>query len=677
MKFISILVVILGLAVPTLARPTASELKTIGLSENPSREEIRYRSILSMPHFLEGGEATSEESEDLLTAIVAYRKGEVKDNRFEPLEEFIKDHPSSTYRLWVEASLAKELYRSGRYSAALANWENAWNRSKEMFAREPRRRAYAGKIGVELGGLYARLGRKEQLAALLSELDKMPLLAPDTEKRQRIRESYSQMGLHPERSFNCGPYAFANALLKAKADPEIIEAIRRTRGDGGGFTLEEMESLVSERKLDWQVGLRSDEGELAFPCVVHWRSDHYAAALQSKGDRVLVVDPTFEVQKWIPKREFFAEASGFFLIPGNVLPPDWRRPTEVEMSEVHGKGAPEAKEDDDDKCPTLCVKEPGMPHYGYDDFLLGVVIADTPLLLESPFGPGLAFSLGYRENSKLRDDPNMPFTNVGTKWSFNYLSFIREDAEEADKFRLYLPGGRQETHVHNGTDFDMNRMSMAQLTEISGGYKRTSNDGAELIYTKLSDDGDRHYLTEIVDPQGNSLTLNYISGPGSVGDRLDYVEDGFGRKLEFKYNESDGYLVSKVVEDIGGTEFREAILGYSNGELSSVTDVEGIPSTFQYLSAVDPSAVTSMTTPYGTTFFETRSFTKPYSGQTLSEFYYTALTITDPEGMQEKLLYGPFFASDEFVELNEAGGMFGSSTVYVGDLSSDEYPSNS
>ncbi|BCX48616.1 type IV secretion protein rhs [Haloferula helveola] len=616
--------------------------------------ELRYRSVLPMPYFEENGQPQAAELEALQAAISAWKKGEDKEDRLGPLKGFVEAHPAGTFRLWVEASIADELYRSGRYSAALRSWESAWSRSKGMFESKPRQKAYAGRVGVELGGLYARLGRKHDLGRLLQDLDGFALIGPDTEKRQRIREAYTQMGLHPERSFNCGPFALANALESTDVERKVVAEIRNTPGDGGGFTLADLKAMLDEHGLKWQVARLGEEGKPVFPCVVHWHADHYAAALKSRGSKVLVVDPTFEVRKWIPMDEFLAESSGSFLIPGEQPPSGWEALSQSEMASVNGRGAPEAKDDDDDGCEKSCGGGSGMPYYGYDEFSLGIMIRDTPLVMETPFGPGMQFTLTYKENSKVRDDPNMPFSNVGTKWSFNFHSFIRQDDVDTSKYRLYLPGGRQETHVHNGTDFDLNRMSHAQLTTITGGYKRTSNDGFEMLFTKLSDDTERHYLTELRDPQGNSLTLSYIAGPSSVGDLLDEVADGFGRKLVFKYEEAgEPWLVSRVVEKVGATECREVSLDYADGELAGITDAEGIYSSFGYADATDLSAVSSMTTPYGTTRFDKTSFTRPF-GSPANDLYFSTLTITDPVGLQEKLLYAPFVDDDAFPEVDES-----------------------
>lgn len=650
MKYLPLVALLLGAAPESHAIEPQEAAKALGVPENPTTDDLRYRPLLPMPYFEEQGAAPKGETDALLVAIASYRKGG-REDRHAPLNAFLSDHPASTYRLWIEGSVALDLHRSGRHSEALSAWEAAWTRTRGMFAKEPRNRAYVGRVGVELGELYARLGRKEELGSLLAELDQFPLLGPVTERRQRIREGYTEMGLHPERSFNCGPYALANALRATVTPADTVKAIVEAKGKGNGFSLGELDGLIRKQGLEWRPGKLEEGGELVFPCVVHWKAGHYACALEGRGGKILVQDPTFEFRKWIPRKDFLVEASGYFVIPGKELPEGWRSVTDEELTSVRGMGAPNSRDDSDDPCDSGCSDGgPGMPSYGYNDFLTGAVINDTPLVLESPFGPGLGLSLSYRENSKLRDTANMPFTNVGTKWSFNYLSFIRQDATYTTKYRLYLPGGRQETHVDTGSGFQQNRMSQSQLTAIAGGYKRTSNDGAELVFDRLSDDGLRYYLTSITDPQGNSLTLHYADGPGGTGDRLDYVQDSFGRKLRFDYNEADGYLVSKVVEVIGGTDLREVNLGYNSGELVSITDVEGIESSFTYGSPTDLSGVTTMTTPYGTTRFEQISFTKPHGTITL---YYSALTITDPLGMKEHVLYAPHLSDTAFPEMDE------------------------
>lgn len=125
-------------------------------------------------------------------------------------------------------------------------------------------------------------------------------------------------------------------------------------------------------------------------------------------------------------------------------------------------------------------------------------------------------------------------------------------------------------------------------------------------------------LSQVIDPQGNTLTLNYDSQL-----RLTSLTDATGRQTTFTYGLA-GYplLITKITDPFG----RSAILAYdSNQRLSSITDVIGLTSSFTYDAN---SLVNSLTTPYGTTTF---AYTAP-GATSLPRF----VQVTDPLGNNER-----------------------------------------
>lgn len=626
----------------TLADP----LTDLGLPENATAQDLQYRGLLSKPMVVIGGWPSDAKTAEVLPVLEKYRSG--GDPKV--IEEFVEGHPNSPFRLWLEASLAHDYYRTGRYSDAMGLLEKTWERFRMTFAAKDRRCTYVVGVGVDLAGLYARLGRQDDLKSLLDDLKTYPVAGPASERLARSRESHSMMILKPERSFNCGPVALENVLRAEKAPAEAIRAIHAAEGGPTGFSLARLEGLAAEHELGYIAAKRGEEGELIFPCVVHWQADHYAAALREEGGRIRVVDPTFKKDFLMTKGDFLREASGNFLIKGDELPSGWEKLSTVEASQIFGKGVPGEKNDDDDKCPKDCGQNSGMPGYGYDDFLLAVTITDTPLFLETPYGPGMDFTLSYHQAAKFEQraigsgdpgDLGVPFTNVGTKWAHNWCSFVMADPLEVDKMRLFFPDGRRETHFDNGQGYDRHRLSQALLSATANGFKRTGTDGSEMVFEYAATySGDiRYYLTKIIDAQDNELIINYELGPGSVGARITHIEDPFGRELVFEYDATNVFLVTKVTEEVNQVAKRNTILGYSaSGELESVTDMGAISSSFSYDDPTRPDQVTSMTTPYGTTTFNKTSWEHTSGGKVLE---YVTLSITDPENLTEHLLYAP------------------------------------
>ena len=155
-------------------------------------------------------------------------------------------------------------------------------------------------------------------------------------------------------------------------------------------------------------------------------------------------------------------------------------------------------------------------------------------------------------------------------------------------------------------------------------YQRQLQDGSVEIYAQSN--GSTTYprnvfLSQIVDPQGNTLTLNYDNYLGQI--RLQSLIDATGRQTSLTYGLPNfPTIVTQVTDPFG----RTASLGYDGSQrLISITDILGLTSTFGYDSN---SLVNSLTTPYGTTTF---SYTAP--GTTGPPRF---LQATDPLGYNER-----------------------------------------
>lgn len=642
MKSISNAAVIIGLLAASAVANPATEL---GLPANPTGKDLQYKGLLSKPLVVIGEWPSEAETLPVVEAISEYKKG----RNPKALQDYLEQNPGSRFGLWISASLAKDHYRKGRYSDSMELLETTWTKYKSTFLSGDRRQTFVSEVAVDLAALYARLGRKNELKSLLDEIKEYPVTGPASERLARTNEGYTQMLLSPGRSFNCGPFALANVLRAESAPENAIRAISDAEGTTAGFSLAQLEKLARDNGLDYSAAEIGEDGELAFPCVVHWKADHYAAALRLEGGKIRVIDPTFRKDFLMSKEDFLREASGNFLIKGSP-PSGWTKLSASKAGAVFGKGSPSEKNDDDDPCPEECGSSPGMASYGYDKFLLAVTITDTPLFLESPYGPGMNLTLSYHQAAKYEQralgngspgDLGVPFTNVGTKWAHNWCSFVVADPVEITKMRLFLPDGRRETHIDNGSGYDRHRMSQALLSATTGGYKRTANDNSEMLFEYSATDAGvtRYYLTKIVDAQDNEITISYAPGPGSVGTRITEIEDPFGRKLIFEYDTTNVLQVTKVREQVNSVMKRETTLGYTtSGELEDITDMEGIVSSLSYDDAAKPDQVTSMTTPYGTTQFSNTSWDVAAGAGTHT---YRSLSITDPEGLTEHLLYIP------------------------------------
>ena len=302
-----------------------------------------------------------------------------------------------------------------------------------------------------------------------------------------------------------------------------------------------------------------------------------------------------------------------------------------------------------------------MPSYGYDLFNASYYIRDTPIYLATPYGPPMRATLTYFQDAKHNiGGSGSKFSKLGDRWFLNWFSYV-DVQDSGDTLVFYLPDGRRETHRISGSAFPVHQMSQAKPASVTGGYERVNPDGSKMVYTHDSvEKSNRYYLKQVVDQQGVSVTLTYDDGPGDDGDRITEVSDTFGRKLVFEYNETDAYLVSKVREKMGTTFYREAAFSFTSGQLTAITDMGGIDSSFVYGDGTPHATdfIEKMTTPYGDTEFEDISFQIQIDDDPVVMADYRGIEITDPEGLKETILYGPDFNTTDFPGLNASSPLF-------------------
>lgn len=122
------------------------------------------------------------------------------------------------------------------------------------------------------------------------------------------------------------------------------------------------------------------------------------------------------------------------------------------------------------------------------------------------------------------------------------------------------------------------------------------------------DTSTRYYLTQKIDPVGNSTILTYFTNTfsGSSGTEnvicLSNIVDLDGRITSFTYTNISGYYqaVSQITDPYGHT----TILSYdANANLTTVVDALQISSSMTYQNPGSSYILASLTTPYSTTAF--------------------------------------------------------------------------
>ena len=237
---------------------------------------------------------------------------------------------------------------------------------------------------------------------------------------------------------------------------------------------------------------------------------------------------------------------------------------------------------------------------------------------------------------------NLQFTNIGADWSLNWVAFGGQDA--SGNFVINIPGGGYETYEYAFPDnvsnpFAPNLTSQAVLSFSAGAYQRHLPDGTVEIYSNLNAYNQGYYfLSAVIDPQGNSATIQY-----DTYGRLTSVTDALGQVSTFTYASNSvvppmvGYFtLVQITDPFGRSAYFNQNIAYGG---LAITDVIGITSTFTSYS---------LTTPYGTTTFQTYTPTAPSLTGTGLKFIFPDNTSAVVENWIDEACKSYFWNREQF-----------------------------
>lgn len=599
---------------------------------SPPSEFSRLRAQFEEP-LISTSSTSSEEDDTLLRALKNYQARTAADD-LSPLRAFLKTHPRSGWRVALLTNIGLADYHYGYFSGALDAWEEAWEEGRSV--NELHGRALVDRAIGELIRMHSRLGHADRVGSLLDELGDRPVSGPATEAITNAREALWLMRHEPGVAFLCGPFALRNLLLSEHVKPSDVGFLNDYRSGPQGVRLDQVNMLADEARYPHRLIFRKPGQPVPVPSVVHWKVNHFAAIIAEANGRFHVQDPTFGTDLWITRSAIDAEASGYFLIPASAARMhNWRVVESDEASHVHGMGVTSLF----DTLATLlndifCLQctanaiSGGMATYNMHEMLVSLHISDTPVGYNPPIGPSVKVMLVYNQREAAQP-ANFTYFNVSQKWTINWLAYIVDDPAYAgaNVMRYAAGGGAVQYSGYNSANgtFTPETRDASVLVRTSANpitYQRRLADGSVEIYSHS--DGStgstrRIFLTQIVDPQGNAVTLNYDNQL-----RLTSITDATGRNTTFSYGlASNPLLITQITDPFN----RSAQLDYdTSGRLIQITDVLGLTSQFTYDSS---SLIDVMTTPYGTTKFA-------YGSTNGNERY---LQVTDPLGYTEKLEY--------------------------------------
>ena len=551
--------------------------------------------------------ASTTRSEDaaLTRAITAYARQGVVDD-FHPFDRFLATHAKSGWRVALLTDLGLANYHYGHFSKAIAAWEQAWREGRN--ATEPHAKALVDRALGELARMHARLGHADRLAALLDEVGERPVSGPATEALAGAKEGLWVMRNEPGIAYLCGPMALKNLLLAQGVPVERLAFLDAYRSGPQGVSLTEVARLAGEAGLPFRL-VHRDAGEpVPVPSIVHWKVGHFAAILGEADGRFRILDPTFgEEELWVTRRALDAESSGYFLAPAESVARGWRTVDAAEAGAVRGMGFPQGKDTakgigQGNVTAHRAVCTAGMCGYNILEMLVSLTLSDTPVGYTPPKGPPVKVTLTYNQR-EANQPANFSFFNISPKWTLNFLSYIQDDPTNpgANVSRYAASGGSiPYLGFNKATNAFTSETSDAAVllrgTDPAISYERRLSDGSRELYAR-SDGAARFprrvFLSELIDPAGNKVTLNY---DGQL--RLTSLTDATGRSTIFAYGLANAPLLITEITDPFG---RSAKLAYDDkGRLVGITDVMGMTSSFTYDAS---SLVNSLTTPYGTTTF--------------------------------------------------------------------------
>ena len=541
-----------------------------------------------------------------------------------------------------------EYFHTGQHSKTLTVWEKAWARLKD--ATDPKAKALADRTAGELAMMYGRLGRVGEVLAFLGSLEGRALIGSATESIAGAKQGLWTMQNRPDTAFRCGPLALDR--VRANLAPPTTEdmLVYYARSTTNGYSLSQLARLSVDMGLNYQMAQRENGASVVVPAVVHWKTGHYAALLREENGLFLIQDPTVGHDYWVSRRALEEEASGYFLIPpGGALKAGWRTVNQAEGAAIWGKGQtsnndPPSTTPSDQKN-TQCPGGPGMAVQSVHLMVVSLNIEDTPVAYTPPIGPQVEVRLTYNQR-----DAGQPavfsYSNLGPKWTFNWLAFIADNpSSPSADVNYYTDGGGilPFTGFNSASQTYATQIkSQARLTRTSASsYEMLLPDGAKNVFSPARfRDGTfrRVFLTQVVDRYGNCVQISY-----DASFRVAALIDAIGQVTTFSYeNTNDLLKITKVTDPFG----RLSAFAYdANGRLTNITDCVNLSSQFGYDSG---DFIQVMTTPYGTT-----SFAKGESGRT------RWLEVTHPTGEKERV---------EFSESSSVGVPFSgpANTVPVG-----------
>ena len=629
-----------------IAPPTGN----MTFSSQPTDSEFFRNSPFQEPLIPIGAQTSVAENQALAAALTDFAKRKVQDD-FSAIDTFLAQYSQSAWQISLLTNMGLVYRKTGWYSKSLDAWEKVWSLGKAE--TQPAAFALVNRALGELISLNASLGRVERLEPLLAEIQNRSVSGSAGEKIDDAKQGLAWMKKHPADGYRCGPLAVEAMRAHSKKKITFSLLIKTEPSSPKGTSLTQIYKLSNKVGLNLQMAKRSPGSAVITPAVIHWKVGHFAAAVANKNGLIQLHDPTFGGDVWVTQQALDSEADGYSLVQSGNLPSGWTSVEAAEGDTVWGKGPPSMNDPNNNAgptpncgCPTggggggapgtpeqssgapgsnSSSTSPNMASYSIYEAATSLCVQDTPVYYTPAYGPPVQFTISYSQR-EANQPSSFNYSNLGPLWTFSFLSYITDNPQNQQaNVTQYLSGGGTLTYTYDTSisGFDPQLQNLGQLTRLSSSsYQLVLPDGSKQIFSAAGTGTTSRnvYLTQTVDPYGNTLTFNYDSTY-----RMTSVLDALGHATTISYESNNVnslpayYQIASVTEYYG----RSATFTYdSNGNLSSSTDMGGLTSNFYYTNGV----MSSMKTPYGTTTFNV--------GQ---NGLIRWVDVTDPQGGRERV----------------------------------------
>jgi RHS repeat-associated protein len=589
-------------------------LKPASLSSNATAADIRTAGALEAS-FVEGPKtALSAGQKAALVGLLqdyAASGGAQNWSNIAKLDAFLAanpDYPAKDTLLFEEALMAK---RHGHFLKQGELLKKAWDLAKLRDRSDAEERRASEAILAEYLTYLYRLAKKDELHVVLAEIEGLDLGGTADEARWRAKDNLWFLENRAEQNIFCG-FTAANDICvplgKAPIFPDVHDEEEKKIFIRDGLSLHELEAHSHEGGGDLKVVKRTSGSDIPVPSVVHFNFGHYSALTERGEAGVRLKDEHLRFDSWVSEPVLNEQISGYFLVPGNTkLPKEFAEVSEQEAKTLFGRHCVHGRDDEGCGGSTGCGGA-GAPMADYEFSLLnpGVLIQDTPISYNSPYGPQTQFRVEYNQRSTSIDD-SPTHANFGPRWTYEYLSYIKLNGTGTPNADVSFVDGNgyyyRYTYVTATSTYSSRYGSQPRLEWVppgigGPGFVLLFNDGSQMHFMKPNASVNRYYLTKLIDPTGKTTQLAYDSSL-----RLTTITDALSQVTTLSYTPESGDGVpsdTRKIRKITDPFSREAKFYYdTTGHLKKIVDPVGITSEFQYKQ----DFVTDLTTPYGTTKF--------------------------------------------------------------------------